>query len=515
MLTAPIDPILVANCRNSARRVVRQVEMLLGGQSTVGIERAIFRLLGVKSADQEGIPLANRVVDLMQAKGWLVDGAWPLAARLALTCGTFGEEQVLDLLAGRVKLAQADHTYVNRWAKDQAARILDKLKSVRSQRDRLIGEQPIPAKPWKYVIVATGDIRVDIEQACLAARQGADIIAVIRSTAQSLLDYVPDGLTHEGVGGTFATQANFALMRDALDQVSSELGRYIRLTNYASGLCMAEMAALGAIERLDMMLSDSMYGVLFRDINMLRTFIDQHAARTIQGWAGIIINTGEDNYLTTADAMEAGHTVLASQFLNEAFAQRTGIEPHLIGLGHAFEMNPAQEDGLLLSMADALLSRACFPDAPLKYMPPTRHMDGDIFQGQVLDAMFNLTSVATGQTIHLVGMATEAVHSPHVQDRFTALKNFDYVSRYSRSFGAEFSARPDGIIAARCATVLAEAEAMLAAIAEDGLFASIARGAFGNVRRAPDGGRGLDGVFAVGPNYLDPLGLLPGGVRPC
>ena len=43
------------------------------------------------------------------------------------------------------------------------------------------------------LIVATGDIYEDMPQAQQAAREGADIIAVIRSTGQSLLDYVPEG----------------------------------------------------------------------------------------------------------------------------------------------------------------------------------------------------------------------------------------------------------------------------------------------------------------------------------
>ena len=45
------------------------------------------------------------------------------------------------------------------------------------------------------------------------------MIAVIRTTAQSLLDYVPYGETTEGFGGTYATQENFRLMRAALDEV--------------------------------------------------------------------------------------------------------------------------------------------------------------------------------------------------------------------------------------------------------------------------------------------------------
>ncbi len=102
-------------------------------------------------------------------------------------------------------------------------------------------------------------------------------------------------------------------MREALDEASEEVGRYIHLVNYCSGLCMPEMAAMGAIERLDMMLNDALYGILFRDINMQRTLIDQNFSRIINGYAGITINTGEDNYLTTADPYEEAHTVLASQ----------------------------------------------------------------------------------------------------------------------------------------------------------------------------------------------------------
>ena len=105
------------------------------------------------------------------------------------------------------------------------------------------------------------------------------------------------------------------------------------LTNYASGLCMPEIAAMAALERLDMLLNDSMYGILFRDINMRRTFVDQHFSRMLNARAGIIINTGEDNYLTTADAVEQAPAVLASQFINEAFAHRAGMPDAQIGLG--------------------------------------------------------------------------------------------------------------------------------------------------------------------------------------
>jgi hypothetical protein len=87
---------------------------------------------------------------------------------------------------------------------------------------------------------------------------------------------------------------------------------------------MPEIAAMGRFERLDFMLNDALYGIIFRDINPLRTLIDQNFSRRINAAAGVVINTGEDNYLTTADAVEQAPAVLASQFINERLARTPG-----------------------------------------------------------------------------------------------------------------------------------------------------------------------------------------------
>ena len=511
----PIDINALTESRRLAQSIALSVHSALAGYSTTGIERAVLRLLGVAGANEGGHPRVNLVVEVLKDRGWLGEGVLSVIGKLCLAHGLTPDEAASRLLAGESDLPDVSEDRLEAWAEDQASAIRRAIQVVAKQRGALLERLPVVQAPLRYVIVATGNIHEDVIQARAAAEQGADVIAVIRSTAQSLLDHVPEGLTTEGYGGTYATQANFRLMRHALDESSERLGRYIRLTNYASGLCMAEMAALGAMERLDMMLSDSMYGILFRDINLQRTFIDQHAARTLQGWAGIIINTGEDNYLTTTDPMEAAHTVLASQFINQAFAHASGLGDPLIGLGHAFEMDPGQENGLLLQVADAQLSRQCFPEAPLKYMPPTRHMTGDIFQGHLLNALFNLTSVATRQGIHLTGVLTEGIHTPFLQDRFLALQNVDYVHRYARDFADEFEIRPGGLMARRALEVQAKALGLLRQAAERGLIGLIGEGAFAGISRNRKGGKGLEGVFEVGAGYLDPLGLLMKGEVPC
>jgi beta-lysine 5,6-aminomutase alpha subunit len=293
-------------------------------------------------------------------------------------------------------------------------------------------------------------------------------------------------------------------MRAALDETSKQLGRYVRLTNYASGLCMPEIAALAGLERLDMMLNDSMYGILFRDINPIRTFVDQRFSRQVHARAGIIINTGEDNYLTTADAVEAAHTVTVSQLLNEYFAKEAGLEDWQLGLGHAFEITPEIPDSFRLELAHAMLARQLFPDAPLKWMPPTRHMTGDVFRGYLLDGFFNLVGAMTGQGILLVGMMTEAVVTPWISDRDLALQNVRYVLGAAGNLHEDFHPAPNGFIAQRARQVLGESVDLLEKIVDDGLLNAIGDGTFGLMKRPQDAGRGLEGVARRSPAYYNP-----------
>jgi beta-lysine 5,6-aminomutase alpha subunit len=499
-----IDREAVASARRLASAVVDPIAVFIDGHSTVSVERAVARLCGIDGVDADGIPLPNRLVDAVPVRE--VGIARVLGAAIAETGRS--PQQIAEAVGAGEALpnpARTPETALRSGLQPSIEAGLARIDASRATRDALLTRLPQAPPPLLYVIVASGNIYEDRTAAVAAAEAGAQVIAVIRSTAQSLLDYVPYGATTEGFGGTYATQENFRIMRAALDETSERLGRYVMLTNYASGLCMPEIAATAALERLDMLLNDSMYGILFRDINMQRTFVDQHFSRQLNARSGIIINTGEDNYLTTADAVEQAPAVLASQFINEAFALRAGLPARQMGLGDAYEIDPDLQDGFLFQLAQAQLARQIFPDAPLKYMPPTKHMTGNIFKGHLIDAMFNLTSVMTHQTIHLCGMLTEAIHTPFVGDRALALENARYVMGTARSFGDEIEVKPGGKIERRAHDVLAGAVRILDGVAERGLMAAIEGGTFADVRRPRDGGRGYDGVFAKAPSYWNPF----------
>jgi beta-lysine 5,6-aminomutase alpha subunit len=503
-----LDARVVRKARRLAERAAAPVIELARTSTTTSVERAVLRLAGLRGADAEGIPWVNRLVDAVAADVGLEHGV-ALPVWHALRAG--GHADIVALAekaaAGGTRFtlpAGRDRQRAASAARRDVGRGIAAIDRNRRTRERMLRRLGDPPKPWIYLIVATGDIYEDIPQAQAAAREGADVIAVIRSTGQSLLDYVPEGPTREGFAGTYATQENFRLMRAALDEVSGEVGRYVRLTNYASGLCMPEIATLAGLERLDMMLNDCMYGIVFRDINPRRTFVDQRFSRQIHARAGIVINTGEDNYLTTADAVDAAHTVVVSQLLNERFGLEAGLADWQLGLGHAFEINPAIPEQFRLELAHAQLIRELFPNAPLKYMPPTKHMTGNVFFGYLLDAFFNLAGVMTEQSIILVGMMTEGIVTPFLSDRDLALENVRYVRNACAGLAEDFRPAPDGFVATRARQVLGEAVDLLERIADDGLFDAIADGTFGVTRRPADGGKGGAGVITQAEGYLNP-----------
>ena len=507
----------VAKARQIAGNIAADMQKFVSRYSTVAVERTLCRLIGIDGIDENEAPLPNVLVDELMNNGVLNQGVLYYIGNAIIETG-LSPQQIAEQVAQKKLDITKVSTHANNQINEALAPYVDasveRIRANRRRREEFIANVGEGKKPYIYVIVATGNIYEDVVQAQAAARQGADIIAVIRTTGQSLLDYVPFGATTEGFGGTYATQENFRIMRKALFEVSEEVGRYIRLCNYCSGLCMPEIAAMGALEGLDVMLNDALYGILFRDINMQRTMVDQYFSRVINGFAGVIINTGEDNYLTTADAYEEARTVLASDLINEQLALLAGLPEEQMGLGHAFEMNPEMENGFLYELAQAQMTREIFPKAPLKYMPPTKFMTGNIFKGQIQNALFNEIAIWTGQGIQLLGMITEAVHTPFMSDRYLAIENARYIFNNMKNIGDEVEFRNGGIIQSRAQSVLDQALVLLQQIEKEGLFNALEKGIFADVKRQRTGGKGLNGVVEKGENYRNPfIEIMKGGKK--
>jgi len=503
-----LDSGVVAACRTAAKQISEQVSEQIAGRTTVSVERGVTRLLGVDGANDLDAPLPNVLVDHVHDGGGLGRGVAFWLGNAMLQTRRAPQQLAEAVDAGELDLFELELAGEGAIRERVSEECVARLREIRERfrersalRERL-GEA---AAPLRYVLTATGDVYEDVVHAKAVAEAGGDIVAVIRSTAQSLLDYVPYGPTTEGYGGTFATQANFRIMREAMDEWSQQHGRYVRLSSFCSGLCMSEIAVMGAWEGFDNMVNDALYGILYRDINIVRGLIDQRVSRMINGYFGVVINTGEDNYLRTADAIDAAPSVTASQFINHQLALDSGVPDAQIGLGDAFEIDVPIKNGLLFEWAQAQLTRELFPDCPVKYMPPTRHMDGNLFRTHAADTLFNLVTIATGQGIQTIGVPTEGIFTPHIHDRVLGLQNVDYVFNAAHDLGDEIEFKRGGIVQTRAQQVLAGALELLERIAEVGLFKAIEDATFGDVSRGIDDGRGIDGIVATDEGYFNPV----------
>lgn len=223
---------LVEKARASAAKVAADTQDFIDQHTTVTVERAVCRLLGIDGVNDMDVPMPNVVVDHLMENSLLPMGAaWTIGnAMLEKGLDPQGVAEAID--KGELDLSKVpahSDSEIRAAIAPVVKATVERINKNVAKRNEYLGAWGDKEGPYLYIIVATGNIYEDIIQAKAGAKQGADIIAVIRTTGQSLLDYVPFGATTEGFGGTYATQENFRLMRAALDEVGEEQHRYIRL----------------------------------------------------------------------------------------------------------------------------------------------------------------------------------------------------------------------------------------------------------------------------------------------
>jgi len=111
----------------------------------------------------------------------------------------------------------------------------------------------------------------------------------------------------------------------------------------------------------------------------------------------------------------------------------------------------------------------------------------------------------TNQRIHLLGMLTEAIHTPFMSDRALSIENARYIFNNMRSISEEIVFKRGGLMEKRADKVLNKAYDLLNEIEKQGLFKTIEKGIFANIKRPIEGGKGLDGVFKKEKDYFNPF----------
>ncbi len=128
----------------------------------------------------------------------------------------------------------------------------------------------------------------------MAAWHGADHIMVIRTAGQSHFDGLIEG-TPQGIGGVPISRKQVRAHRKALDFIEEEVGREINYHSYVSGVAGPDIAVMFAEEGVNGAHQDPQYNVLYRNINMVRSFIDAAESKKMMAWAEIAQIDGAHN----------------------------------------------------------------------------------------------------------------------------------------------------------------------------------------------------------------------------
>lgn len=246
--------------------------------------------------------------------------------------------------------------------------------------------------------IASGRFEDDLRRMRMAAWHGADHIMVIRTTGQSHIDGLIEG-TPEGVGGVPITRKQIRATRKALDAIEEEVGRPINFHSYVSGLAGPEIAVLFAEEGVNGAHQDPQYNVLYRNINMHRSFVDAAEAKKILADAGILQLDGAHNANATAkQAWKVTPELFVQHAINTAYSRAVGMAPGLIALSTVPPTAPpAPKLGLDLPYAVAL--RELFSGFVFRAQQNTRYAESDMMEATITHVLDTLISRLTSADI--------------------------------------------------------------------------------------------------------------------
>lgn len=246
--------------------------------------------------------------------------------------------------------------------------------------------------------IASGRFEDDLRRMRMAAWHGADHLMVIRTTGQSHIDGLIEG-TPEGIGGVPITRKQIRATRKALDAIEDEVGRPINFHSYVSGLAGPEMAVLFAEEGVNGAHQDPQYNVIYRDINMHRSFVDAAEAKKILADAGLLQLDGAHNANATAkEAWKVTPELFVQHAINTAYSRAIGMAAGQIALSTVPPTAPPAPK-LRLDLPYAIALREIFAGYKFRAQQNTRYMESDTTEATITHVFDTLISRLTSADV--------------------------------------------------------------------------------------------------------------------
>jgi len=246
--------------------------------------------------------------------------------------------------------------------------------------------------------IASGRFEDDIRRMRMAAWHGADHIMVIRTLGQSHFDGLIEG-TPEGVGGVPISRKQIRATRKALDLIEDEVGRPINFHSYVSGIAGPEVAVMFAEEGVNGAHQDPQYNVLYRNINMVRSFVDAAVAKKIMADANILQIDGAHNANATAKyGWKVMPELLVQHAINTLYSRKVGMKPENIALS-TVPPNAPLTPSIRLDLPYAVALRQLFKDYKMRAQMNTKYIEHDTREATVTHVLNLLISRLTSADI--------------------------------------------------------------------------------------------------------------------
>ncbi len=246
--------------------------------------------------------------------------------------------------------------------------------------------------------IASGRFEDDIRRMRMAAWHGADHIMVIRTAGQSHFDGLIEG-TPQGIGGIPISRKQVRAHRKALDLIEEEVGRPINYHSYVSGVAGPDVAVMLAEEGVNGAHQDPQYNVLYRNINMVRSFVDAAESKKVMTWAGMVQIDGAHNANATArDAWKVMPELMVQHGINALYSHKVGMPKENISLS-TVPPTSTPAPCMKLDLPYAVALRDLFTEYKMRAQMNTKYITSSSREATVTHVMNMLISRMTSADI--------------------------------------------------------------------------------------------------------------------
>jgi len=393
--------------------------------------------------------------------------------------------------------------------------------------DNLKQSQPLPAAksfgfidPQPDVVItseiASGRFEDDLRRMRMAAWHGADHIMVIRTAGQSHFDGLIEG-TPEGIGGVPITRKQIRATRKALDYIEDEVGRPINFHSYVSGAAGPEIAVMFAEEGVNGAHQDPQYNVLYRNINLYRSFVDAAEAKTIMNSAGMAQIDGAHNANATArQAWKVMPELMVQHAINCTFSNRTGMPKDRICLSTVPPTAPPAPC-IRIDLPYAVALRELFKGYRFRCQMNTKYMESCTREATVSHTLNTLISRLTSADIQSTITPDEGRNVPWHYNSIHGINTAKQALNGLDGLLEIVELKKEGPLREKVRELKERAVLFLEEILEIGGYANAVKLGFfvdsgqyperndDGISRDPDGGVGVGQVIPRDPDYFAPV----------